>query len=557
MKIGLLSFAVFTAPGLCSLSLHESESPRVLQLGLKRNHHEDPVGRDRNRFKRQTQAVDVELFGDSMEGEIYSTNLTIGTPPQAIEVSVDTGSSDLWVVYSDNDICGARGARCDFLGTYDPQSSSSHEALSDRFQISYGDNSWAQGYYAVDTLTIENAEVPDVQFGVALASSVDRRLTGPEGILGIGYAANVATPKAYSNLPEHLVSNKVIKSNAYSLWLNRLGSDEGIILFGGINTAHYTGPLRTLPVVPYNSQGDYVHLWLALTSMGVESENDDIEKSYSDSDSSNEFPLVTLLDSGATLTYLPSDLVLQIYSDLDVQFSEKEQFAYVPCNTYLVGREDYVLTFTFSGVTIRVPLSELILQDALFYQGEKFHINGEETCLFAIMPAIDFFPILGDSFLRSAYVVFDLDNNEISLAQARFTSSGSSNRRDRILEIGEGADSVPEAENVNDPVTTATLISTGSSLVLPSGYMNDPIFPSRSVTTTSTTTEATATSTNRVPGGGIEGGGGDDDDNDDADSSGSGTGPATPEETGVGVIQRWNPVLLVGTGILLYALMDV
>jgi hypothetical protein len=297
------------------------------------------------------------------------------------------------------------------------------------------------------------------------------------------------------------VASNITSSNAYSLWLNRLGSDEGTILFGGVNTAHYTGPLRTLPVVSYN--GHYIHLWLTLTEMGVESAADDITKSYSETRSTTgeqEFPFVALLDSGATLTYLPSNIVAQIFSDLDVHLYEPEQFGYVPCDTYLVGREDYNLTFTFSGVTIRVPLRELVLRDAISGPGRDAlqlpNNTDEESCLFGILPNTDLFPILGDTFLRSAYVVFDLDNNEISLAQAN-TEPGD----DRILEIGRGDDAVPEAEDVDDPVTTATVSLGGSSLILPSGWTNEPIFPSRTVTTSTT---ATPTVTNTGNGDDVE-----------------------------------------------------
>jgi hypothetical protein len=114
-----------------------------------------------------------------MGGELYSTNLTIGSPPQRAEVSVDTGSSDLWVVYTNNQICGAVNAMCDELGTYDPSGSDTAEPLSDEFQIQYGDNSWATGYYAVDTLTIVDAELPQVQFGVAIESSIDSKSPPP------------------------------------------------------------------------------------------------------------------------------------------------------------------------------------------------------------------------------------------------------------------------------------------------------------------------------------------------------------------------------------------
>ncbi|KAL2813458.1 aspartic peptidase domain-containing protein [Aspergillus cavernicola] len=520
MRITFLSsLAALAVPGLC-LSVHESESPHVLRLGLKRNHFDDPVGRDRRRQKRQT--VDVDLYGYSMGGELYSANLTIGTPPQRAEVSVDTGSADLWVVHDDNEVCGASGARCNSLGTYDPLSSSSSDTLPDEFTIEYGDQSWAEGYYAVDTLEIADAELPQVQFGVALSSNIDK------GILGIGYSTNVAARYRYPNLPELLVRNNITSSNAYSLWLNRLGEDEGNILFGGVNTAHYIGDLQTLPVVPYD--GNYIHLWVTLTELGIESTADSIEQTYTNS----ELPLVVLLDSGATITYLPADIVAQIYSDLDVHFLEEEQFGYVPCNTYLVAREDYNLTFTFSGLTINVPLRELVLQDAMYYQGNYLDIDGEDSCIFAIAPSVDFFPILGDSFLRSAYVVFDLDNNEISMAQANVNPGP-----DRILEIGDGDDAVPQATPVRNPVSTATVVVTGSPLSLPSDYTNEPIFPSR----TTTTTVSASTTVGNEPSLPTDSG-------DDTSATGS-----SPEETDLAVPVRGNPSLLVagvaGVGLLL------
>ncbi|KAL3458440.1 aspartic peptidase domain-containing protein [Aspergillus heterothallicus] len=527
MKVALLSsLAAFAVvPGLCGFSVHESDNPHVLQLGMRRNHVNNPVSKDRRRFKRQSgETVDVDLYGYSL----YSTNLTVGDPPQRVEVSVDTGSSDLWVVYTYNEICGAVNAMCDSLGTYDPEESDTSEPLSDQFQIQYGDMSWATGYYAIDTLSIAGAEVPQVQFGVAIDSSIDK------GILGIGYPTNVVSREIYPNLPYLLSRDNITNSNAYSLWLNRLGEDEGNILFGGVNTAHYTGDLQTVPIVPYS--GSYVHLWITLTGLSVESVQDDVNKDYEHP----EFPVVVLLDSGATISYLPADIVAQLYSDLDVHFYQDEQFGLVPCDTYLDGREDYNVTFSFSGVEIRVPLSELVLQDALYYNGDYLHIDDEESCIFGIAPSVDFFPILGDSFLRSAYAVFDLENNEISLAQANFSPGD-----DHILEIGDGDDSVPGATPVENPVTTATVVLTGSSLVLPTDFTNEPIFPSRTPSA-SQTVEASTTSGNGPsrPS---------DSADDDTTSGASGTA-ANPEESGLAAATRLNPLLyagVAGVGLLL------
>jgi hypothetical protein len=140
-----------------------------------------------------------------MGGELYSTNLTIGSPPQRTEVSVDTGSSDLWVVYTDNQICGAVNAMCDELGTYDPSESDTSQPLSDQFQIQYGDMSWARGYYAIDTLSIANAELPEVQFGIAIDSSIDSKPSAPKPPIAF-YPPDKANPRR--GHPRHRLPNQ-------------------------------------------------------------------------------------------------------------------------------------------------------------------------------------------------------------------------------------------------------------------------------------------------------------------------------------------------------------
>jgi hypothetical protein len=63
---------------------------------------------------------------------------------------------------------------------------------------------------------------------------------------------------------------------------------------------------------------------------------------------------------------------------------------------------------------------------------------------------------LGDTFLRSAYVVYDLANNEISLAQTNFNATGTN-----VVEIGTGTGSVPDATTVANPVAATAGILNG------------------------------------------------------------------------------------------------
>lgn len=64
----------------------------------------------------------------------------------------------------------------------------------------------------------------------------------------------------------------------------------------------------------------------------------------------------------------------------------------------------------------------------------------------------------GDTFLRSAYVVYDLDNQEISLGNTLFNVTDST-----IREIGTGKSAVPDATGAASAVTAALASGTDTN----------------------------------------------------------------------------------------------
>lgn len=72
------------------------------------------------------------------------------------------------------------------------------------------------------------------------------------GIMGIGYntsEANIGTGNGtiYPNLPFAMANTGLIKSNAYSLWLNDLQASTGSVLFGGVDTGtFYSGKVHLI-----------------------------------------------------------------------------------------------------------------------------------------------------------------------------------------------------------------------------------------------------------------------------------------------------------------------
>lgn len=241
---------------------------------------------------------------------------------------------------------------------------------------------------------------------------------------GIGYAnseANVFTGNgtSYPNLPIALVDAGLIVTPAYSLWLDDLEASTGSILFGGIDTKKFTGDMQSVKVYPNSNSGNVTSFTVAFTSLKATS------SSGSDLLTPSDFAEPAILDSGTTLTLLPDDIAQMLFEDLGAVNEEQLGVVVVPCT---LGDNSGKLEFGFggaSGPVIAVPVSELVLPLTLPNGRTPKFENGDDACQLGIQPAGDLPILFGDTFLRSAYVVYDLANNMIGLAQTDFNATGS------------------------------------------------------------------------------------------------------------------------------------
>jgi hypothetical protein len=434
-----MKYSTFVAAQLMSsavaVRLAPRENPRVVRLDTQRRNVVNPVAHDQ--LRRRQSVVQQTL--DNLE-TLYFANASLGTPEQNFRLHIDTGSSDLWVNSVNSNLCSQGGNQCGESGTYNANDSSTYNYVNGAFNISYVDGSGASGDYATDNFRFGGQTVKDLQFGIGYVSS------SPEGILGIGYTINeVAVGRAgldpYPNLPQKLKDDGTINSNAYSLWLNDLDASTGSILFGGVDTDKYQGELQTLPIIP--ERGQYAEFIIALTGMGRNGNNGSIFENAN---------VPVLLDSGSSLMYLPDNVASSLYQTFDAQYDASQGAAFVDCD---LANQQGSLEFNFSGVQISVPLNELVIVAAVS--------RGRPVCILGIGPAGQSVAVLGDTFLRSAYVVYDLENNEISLAQTNFNATS-----ENIQEIREGSDGVPNATGVVGAVSTASVGTDGPRVNGPS-----------------------------------------------------------------------------------------
>ena len=240
-----------------------------------------------------------------------------------------------------------------------------------------------------------------MQFGLGLASS-------STPVLGVGYRTNEAIvvgegQPPYPNVIDQMLSQQFIGSRTYSLYLNDLDASTGMILFGGVDLDKFSGTLATLPINP-DSNGATSVFFVTLTGMNL---NTPGNGGITPIDTTSTFPLSVVLDSGTTFMNLPSAIVRPIGEGLGGTFSDHWQQYILPnCNAQSA---DASFDFIFSGVQISVPFNEIIV-NAFNSEGHLItDDNGSPICVLG-MTVDDSLPfgILGDTFLRSAYVVYDL-----------------------------------------------------------------------------------------------------------------------------------------------------
>lgn len=434
--------------------------PKV--FGMK--FHKVKKGLPQSGLQRRDNTVQDALLN---AGHLYIANISIGTPPQSMSVQLDTGSSDLWVPSTVSTMC--RNPSCDTWGAFDETASETFKPLltPDDFYIAYGDDSEYQGNYFSDKLVIGDAEVEGMTMAVVkdAANLVgDGSSADNNGLMGIGFDSNQARAatldvKPFPGVVSQLKNQGLIKTLSYSLWLDDIDSLTGAILFGGVDTSKYNGDLIALPMVGFNPNdfGEVNELAIEMTSVGITDANGEMT-TISDSD----FIAPALLDSGTTITYLPSSLAQPILEAAGAVMDPNIFTPQVPCNLS-TSKASYVFGFGGpSGPKISIPLSQLVDDPS---EPEISFADGTPACGLLLIEADDGRAILGDSFLRSAYVVYHLGAKTIALANSNINAASGTSESD-IREITD--DNIPGIKgdvisSIALPTALPTITATAST----------------------------------------------------------------------------------------------
>ncbi|TAQ87672.1 hypothetical protein B7494_g4023 [Chlorociboria aeruginascens] len=430
---------------LLSSSLLSLASAGTVQMNIARSEAARNAQLQRRSLYKRSGTIQAEL-GNALTAGLYYVNVTIGTPAQDLMVQIDTGSSDVWVPSSTSSVCQDQQDGGCPGGAFISGSSSTFAVVEEGgFNISYVDGTGAAGDYFQDTFSIGGSTLKSLEMGLGSDSTIS------VGIMGIGYntsEANVETGNGtiYANLPVAMVNDGLINTEAYSLWLNDLDSSDGSILFGGIDTKKFSGDLISVKVYPTGNTDVITSFTVALTSVSVTS------PSGTDQLTPAGYAEPAILDSGTTITLLPDAIAEVVLEELGASFSREVGGYVVPCS---LADKNGTLNFGFGstgGPTIKVQVSELVLPLTSETGQTLTYNNGEAACQLGLEPAGEDPTLLGDTFLRSAYAVYDLINNRIALAQTEFNVTDSN-----VVSFGSSGAAIPSAATApNEAEVTQT-----------------------------------------------------------------------------------------------------
>lgn len=328
--------------------------------------------------------------------------------------------------------------------------SSTFKSLKKPFGIQYGIGS-VNGTYATDTVTVGGATVPNQQFGLASitqdilfpnpASSsapFHKNSSGPveaNGILGMGYPsltqANSQGEGTYNPFVFNLASQGVIKEPIFSIFLNSVSQTgwAGEIIFGGIDNTKFNGDLTYLPVASLtskssglfgNNNANYYYWMVYGQGLGVTNSNTGHNPRWRLREVG-----AYILDTGTTLTYLPTTVATEVVTAI----AGKGKFALdrqsgvflVDCATAKSSAR-FELHLSQSSKTSTNPLILSVPASELVIPVDSNSASTAKACMFGIAPVGGSGGIgsnmylIGDSVLRSAYMVFDMGQNRVGLA---------------------------------------------------------------------------------------------------------------------------------------------
>ncbi|KAI8141665.1 rhizopuspepsin 4 precursor [Fennellomyces sp. T-0311] len=319
----------------------------------------------------------IPLTEDGYDIEYYGT-VSIGSPPQELKLNFDTGSSDLWFASSGCFSCGI------FRTQFRPFLSRTFNRTHGHWSITYGDGSHASGTVGYDTVDLGGFSIDQQVLQLATRRSKVFNECPTDGILGLGFNSIATLPNILTPM-DNLIRQNLIDKPIFSVYFGKKSEGGGgELLFGDYNPKHIAGNLSTVPVD--NSQG----FW-GVTIQSLNTTNTTIAEN-----------IHAIVDTGTTLLVFPDNVAHALANKYNATDNYDGTFK-ITCDKSKLEP----LVFTLGGTDFVVPGESLI------------YYEEDDTCTAGFAYAGMSFSILGGTFIKNHYLIFNVQVPELLIAPSK------------------------------------------------------------------------------------------------------------------------------------------
>lgn len=313
----------------------------------------------------------------------YYGIIEIGTPAQKFDVVFDTATANLWVPSH-----SCKSAACELKTGYDSSQSTTYLSDGSPFSVHYG-TAVVQGIISKDTVNIGGILIPEQEFGegTKVFGAVFREAHF-DGIFGLGFD-NIAAGGMASPLT-NMVADKSLYRPMFSLWLNGTeeGDRSGELILGGVDRSRFEGEVSFAPVI----RKGYWEVTLQRVSVGSEK---------------MAMRRPAAIATGSTLIIAPEDDAHRIHRALRMAKTDDGRHV-IPCGEVASLPS---ISFSIGGANLTLTPNDYI-------------INWHGDCMSAIIGHDIQSPtgpiwVLGTTFLRPFYTIFDMARRRVGFAKAR------------------------------------------------------------------------------------------------------------------------------------------
>ncbi|CAG8949823.1 hypothetical protein HYFRA_00004148 [Hymenoscyphus fraxineus] len=378
----------------------------------------------------------------------YFVQASLGSDGTPVYFLLDTGAGTSWVM---GPSCNTDS--CRNHNSFGGANSKTFKDLNIPFSIHYGSGN-VNGTMGEDTIAMAGFKIT-TSLGIASYASDDFNNFPIDGILGLSLAKG-NTPHFW----ESLAASKALKANLFGLHINRNadGPNDGVITFGDVDTTRFTGDIKYYPIAG-NTESDWA---LALGNVGIGNSQAGITGR------------VAYIDTGTSFIFGPPEDVKKLHALVPGASSSDGSTWTVPCDTKSSA------SVTFGTDTYNISPKDWVSPV----------VDGVCTSnIYGVSVVDEKSWLIGDTFLKNVYSVFDYDKTRLGFA-AKASGSASASSTGQLTSSSIASESTSTIAPIP---STSTAPNTGPTAgPLPLETQSNASSTDVSGTTTATQSGSTA-----------------------------------------------------------------